>query len=80
MQKPLITTKQVWQLIADSAYSPLSREQTIEQLTLALRRQVQYLAYRAQRRHQTAYDEVAQQDIEALARAIHLLQEEGKHP
>ena len=71
----LITIEQVWQLIADAAHSPLSREQTIELLVLALRRQLQYLAYREQRGRQTAYDEVAQQDVEALARAIHLLQE-----
>ena len=37
---------------------------------------IQYLDYRERRLHQTAYDEVAQQDVEALARAIHLLQEE----
>lgn len=72
MPRQIVTTQQVWQLIADAAHSPLSREQVIEQLTLALRRQ---LAYREQRGRQTAYDEVAHSDMETLARAIHLLQE-----
>lgn len=78
MPRQTVTTEQVWQLIADAAHSPLSREQVIEQLTLALRRQVQYLAYRERRGRQTAYDEVAQADVEALARAIHLLQEKAE--
>lgn len=76
-----MTTEQVWQVIADAAHSSLSREQTIEQLVLALRRQLQYLAYRERQSRQTAYDEVAQQDVEALARAIHLLQAgKDRHP
>jgi hypothetical protein len=75
MPRQTITTEQVWQLIADAAHSPLSREQVIEQLTFALRRQLQYLSYRARRGRQTAYDEVAHSDAEALARAIYLLQE-----
>jgi RNase P subunit RPR2 len=73
-----ITTEQVWQLIADAAHSPLSREQVIEQLILALRRQLQYLSYRQRRGRQTAYDEVASQDVEALTRAIWLLQEKAE--
>jgi hypothetical protein len=75
MPRQPVTTEQIWQLIADAAHSPLSREQVIEQLALALRRQVQYLAYRERRGRQTAYDEVAHSDVEALARAIYLLQE-----
>ncbi len=78
MPRQTATTEQVWQLIADAAHSPLSREQVIEQLTLALRRQVQYLTYRERRGRQTAYDEIAQQDVEALARAIWLLQAEAE--
>ena len=69
MPRQRITTDQVWQLVADATHSPLSREQVIEQVLLALRRQ-QYLTYREQRGRQTAYDEVARQDVEALARAI----------
>ena len=80
MRRPLITTEQVWQLIADAAHSPLSPEQTIEQLLLSLRRQLQYLSYRERRGRHTAYDEVAQQDMEALAWAIRLLQEKEAHP
>lgn len=75
MPRQIVTTQQIWQFITDAAHSPLSREQVIEQLTLALRRQLQYLAYREQRGRQTPYDEVAHSDVEALARAIHLLQE-----
>ena len=62
MSRQRITTEQVWQLVADAAHSPLSRAQVIEQLTLALRRQLQYLAYREQRGRHTAYDEVAKSD------------------
>lgn len=80
MARPGVTTEQVWQLIADAAHSPLSREQTIEHLILALRRQLHYLSYRERRGRHTAYDEVAKSDIEALARAIWLLQKEGKQP
>lgn len=76
-----VTTEQVWQLIADAAHSSLSREQVIEQLTLALRRHLQYVSYRERRGRHTAYDEVAKPDVEALARAIHLLQEgKDSHP
>jgi hypothetical protein len=74
MPRQLITTEQVWQLVADAAHSPLSREQVIEQLLLALRRQIHYLSYRERRGRHTAYDEVAELDVAALARAIHLLQ------
>jgi hypothetical protein len=80
MSRPTITPEQVWQLVADAAHSPLSREAVIEQLALALRRQLHYLSYRERRGRHTSYDEVAQQDVEALARAIYLLQEEGKQP
>jgi hypothetical protein len=57
MPRQLITTEQVWQLVADAAHSPLSREQVIEQLMLALRRQIQYLAYRERRGRYTTYDQ-----------------------
>ena len=36
----------MYELIADAAHSPLNREQVIEQLIRALRRQVQELAWR----------------------------------
>ncbi|HLW02745.1 MAG TPA: hypothetical protein VKT82_29085 [Ktedonobacterales bacterium] len=81
MRRPLITTEQMWQLIAYATHSPLSQEQVTEQLLLALRRQLQYLAYRERRGRQIAYDEVAKRDVEALARAIHLLQAaKDSHP
>jgi hypothetical protein len=78
MPRQTVTTEQVWLLVAEAAHRPLSREQVIEQRTLALRRQLQYLSYRAQRGRQTAYDEAARQDVEALAVAIWLLPAEAE--
>jgi hypothetical protein len=42
---------------------------------LGLRRQLHYLVSRERRGCQTAYDEVAHSDVDALARAIHLVPE-----
>ena len=75
MAKQRLTTQQIWQFIANAAQSPLSREQVIEQLILALRRKLNYLAYREGRGRQTAYDEALSSDVEAIARAIVFLQE-----
>ena len=42
---------------------------------LGLRRQLHYLVSRERRGCQTAYDEVARSDVDAFARAIHLVPE-----
>lgn len=66
-------TAKVWQMLADARAAPMRREEIAEQLTLCLRRDVAYLAYRARRRRHTSFDEVKEQDVMALAQAIVLL-------
>lgn len=67
----------VLKLIEAAKASPLTREEVIEQLTANLRRSASYLAYRERRHRQTAYDETLEADMEAIARAIVFLQEQG---
>lgn len=75
MPRERVTPEQVWQLIAAAAHTLLTCEQVIDQLLLALRRDLNYLAYRERRGRQTAYDELKASDVETVARAIHFLQE-----
>lgn len=49
--------------------------EVIEQLTASLRRNILYLERRERRHRQAVYDEVLESDVEAIARAIALLQE-----
>lgn len=57
--------------------NPLPREEVIIRLGAALRRNLNYLAYRERRGRQTAYDEVLEQELEAIASAICYLQQEA---
>ena len=73
-------TQRVWQMLTNAQTGTLATAEVIEELVFSLRRQVWYLAYRRRGGCQTAYDEVAHSDVDALARAIHLLQESEVHP
>lgn len=54
--------------------SSMTREEAAEQAILCLRRNLRDLARRAQRGHQTSYDETLEHDLEAIARLIVLLE------
>ena len=63
-------TERVLQMLAAARTSPMTREEVMERLTLSLRRNLSYLAQKQQR---TPYVEALAGDLEALARAIVLL-------
>lgn len=65
----------VWPMLERAKTSTMTREEVIERLALSLRRNAGYLAHRERRKRHTAYDEVLEADMEAIARAIVLLQE-----
>jgi hypothetical protein len=67
------------ELLNEVRAHPLPREEVIARLGAALQRNLNYLAYRARRRRSTAYDEVLEQELEAIASAIHYLQQEEGH-
>ena len=70
-------TQRVWQLLAEARTSSMTRETVIEQLILSLRRNLSYLARRMRDGRQTAYDEALERDLEAMARAVALLEPPG---
>ncbi len=68
-------TAHVWQMLAAARTSPLTHAEVIEELTLSLRWDVAYLARRANKGRQTAYDEVLGRSLAARARAVVLLEQ-----
>ena len=70
-------TQRVWQLLAEARTSPMTREAVIEQLILSQRRNLSYLARSMRDARQTAYDEMLERDLEAMARAVVLLEPQG---
>lgn len=62
-------------LLHTASAHPLPREEIVTRLGAALQRNLNYLAYRARRHRQTAYDEVLEQEIEAIASALLYLQQ-----
>lgn len=64
------------QMLAHAHASTMTRDDVVAQLAKALLRNAAYLARRERRGHRTAYNEVLEADMEAMARAIVLLQEE----
>jgi hypothetical protein len=73
------TTDGVAFLNAVSA-SPLPREEVIARLGTAIRRHLNDLAHRERRGWQAAYDEVLEQELEAIASAIHSWQQSEANP
>lgn len=73
-------TERVMQMVSAARTSPMTPAEVIEQLTASLRRNVTYLARRERLHRQTVYDEVLERDVEAIARAIVLLQEKESKP
>lgn len=73
-------TGAAWQLLADARTSALTREETIEQAILFLRRNLRYLARRERRGHHTSYDELLERDLEAVARMVVLLEPSSAAP
>lgn len=71
---------EIWHLLENARASSVTPAEVIEQLTASLRRNVTYLARRERLHRQTAYDEMLERDVEAIARAIVLLQEKEIHP
>ena len=67
-------TERVWQMRAAARISSITREEAIEQAILCLRRNLRYLARRAQQGCQTRYDEALERDMEAIARLLVLLE------
>ena len=63
-------TERVLQLLAAARTSPMSRDEVRERLTLSLRRNLSYVARKKQH---TPYVEALEGDLEAIARAIVLL-------
>lgn len=66
---------EIWQLLENARASTMTPAEVIERLTASLRHSVNYLARWERLRRQTAYDEVLEREVEAIARAIVLLQE-----
>jgi hypothetical protein len=64
-------TERVLQMLAAARTSPLSRDEVRERLTLSVRRNLSYLARKQQH---TPYTEALAGDLEAIARAIVLLE------
>ena len=64
-------TERVLQMLAAARASSMSREEMRERLTLSLRRNLSYLA---RKRQYTPYIEALEGDLEAMARAIVLLE------
>jgi hypothetical protein len=62
------------QLLQAARANPLSLEEVVVRLGQALRHNLNYLAYRQLRKRQTAYDEVLEQELEAIASALLYLQ------
>lgn len=52
----------------------MTREEVTEQAMLFLRRDLNYLARRARRGHQTNYDALLERDLEAIVRLVMLLE------
>ena len=73
-------TERVMQMETAAHASSMTPAEVIEQLTASLRRNVIYLARRERLHRQTVYDEVLERDVEAIARAIVLLQEKESKP
>jgi hypothetical protein len=67
-------TQRVWQLLADARTSAMTREEATEQVLLFLRRNLHYVARRERRGRRTGYDELLEQDLEAIARMVVLLE------
>jgi hypothetical protein len=70
-ERPDHLAERVLQMLAAARTSPLSRTEVRERLTLSLRRNLSYLARKQQ---QTPYTEALAGDLEAIARAIVLLE------
>jgi hypothetical protein len=69
-------TKDVVLLLNAASASPLPRQEVIARLGAALQRNLGYLAYRKRRGRQTAYDAALEQELEAVASAVHYLQQQ----
>lgn len=61
-------------MLADARTSAMTREEATEQAMLCLRRNLNYLARRERRGHQTGYDALLERDLEAIARLVVLLE------
>lgn len=61
-------------LLNEANAHPLPLDEVLARLGATLQRNLNYLAYRARRNRQTAYDEALEQELEAIACAIHYLQ------
>ena len=73
-------SEEIWRLLENARASTMTPAEVIEQLTASLNRNVSYLARRERSHRQTAYDELLARDVEAIARAIVLLQEWETYP
>ncbi len=61
-------------LLNAASSNPLPLDEVVTRLGAAIQRHLNYLAYRQRRNRQTAYDEALEQELEAIASAIHYLQ------
>lgn len=61
-------------LLNAASTHPLPLDEVIARLGAALQRNLTYLAYRQRRNRRTAYDELLEQELEAIATAIDYLQ------
>lgn len=60
--------------------TPLPHEEVLTRLGAALQRNLTYLNRRERWGHPTAYDELLEQEREAIARAIHSVQQQEAKP
>ncbi len=67
-------------LLAAARANPLPRDEVIVRLGQLLRRDFNYKAYRRRNGMYTAYDELLEQSMEAVASAVFYLQEQGGTP
>lgn len=72
-------TQETLDLLARAAAHPLSREEVIFRLGALLRRDFNYKQYRRRNGQYTAYDELLEQSMEAVASAVFYLQQ-GAQP
>lgn len=70
-ESPDRLTERVLQMLAAARTSPMSRDEVRERLTLSLRRNLSYVARKTR---YTPYVEALEVDLEAIARAIVLLE------
>ncbi len=63
------------ELLSAANANPLPREEVIARLKVAIRRNLTFTHRRDRRGGQSVYDEVVMQELEAIASAIHYLQQ-----